>query len=78
MCILVFHKLFSFFQCKIDAVEIDEEIANCAKNWFGLEEDENISIHIADGLKFVKESALAGIWQNIKNIFLNEPQYLES
>lgn len=45
-------------QCNIEAVEIDEEIANCAKNWFGLDKD--IKIHIADGLEFVRNAAKEG------------------
>jgi len=47
-------------KCKIEAVEIDEEIANCAKNWFGLYEQNDVKIHITDGLEFVRNAAQEG------------------
>lgn len=37
---------------EIDAVDIDPEIAKVAKDWFGLTDD--INIHIADGLDFIR------------------------
>jgi spermidine synthase len=36
----------------------DEEIANVAKNWFGLSDD--IRIHIGDGLEYIKNAANSG------------------
>jgi len=44
--------------CSIEAVEIDEEIATCARDWFGL--DKEIKVHIADGLEFVRRAASEG------------------
>lgn len=41
-------------------MEIDECIANVAKDWFGLKEDERLRIHIADGLKYIDDAAKAG------------------
>ena len=43
-------------KCHIDAVEIDEKIANVAKEWFELKEDDKTHIHIDDGIKFIKEA----------------------
>ena len=55
-----FYFSLNFTQCNIDAVEIDECIANVAKDWFGLKEDDRLRIHIADGLKYIDDAAKAG------------------
>ena len=49
---------------KIDAVDWDDKVAIMAKNWFGLKEDENLKVHIEDGLKFVSDAAKQGIQIN--------------
>lgn len=41
---------------KIDAIEIDPAIVKVATEWFGLVPDENLRIHVADGIDFVKEA----------------------
>ena len=37
----------------VDAVEIDTKIAQVAKDWFGLVEDQRTRVHVDDGLKFI-------------------------
>ena len=49
-------------KCEIEAVEIDEEIANAAKDWFGLVEDNRTHIYIEDGLKFIREQLNRKKW----------------
>jgi spermidine synthase len=44
----------------VDAVEIDPKIVQAAKDWFDLSEDANMRVHVADGLKFVREAAQGG------------------
>ena len=55
-CVLRHAIIFFYFQCDIDAVEIDGEIKETAKNWFGLVENESIRLHVCDGLKFIEDS----------------------
>jgi hypothetical protein len=44
-------------KCEIDAVEIDDKIAQVAQDYFGLKPDKNMRIHVDDGLKFIHEVA---------------------
>lgn len=40
-------------------MEIDPKIAQVAKDWFGLVEDERCRVHIDDGLKFIDAASKA-------------------
>lgn len=44
----------------MDAVEIDPKIAQVAKDWFGLVEDQRTRVHIGDGLKFIETASKEG------------------
>jgi spermidine synthase len=54
---LIFNNLT---KCEIDAVEIDEEIAKAAKDWFGLIEDDKTRVHVDDGIKFINDASKIG------------------
>jgi spermidine synthase len=43
---------------RIDAIEIDPVVVEAARRYFGLVEDENYRVHIADGAAFVRESKM--------------------
>jgi spermidine synthase len=43
-------------QARIDAVEINPVVVEAAKRFFGLVEDENYRVHLADGAAFVQEA----------------------
>ena len=45
---------------EIDAVEIDENIVQVAKDWFELKEDNKTRLFVDDGLKFVQEAVNRG------------------
>lgn len=49
-----------FPQVCLEAVEIDPEMAQIACDWFGFKHDENVSIHIADGLNYIRQLADTG------------------
>ncbi|XP_024026102.1 methyltransferase-like protein 13 [Morus notabilis] len=39
----------------IEVVELDPVILNLARDYFGFTEDEHLQVHIADGIKFIRE-----------------------
>lgn len=45
---------------QVEAVEIDPSVVSVAKDWFGLVEEDGLSIHIADGLEHIQELANKG------------------
>lgn len=45
-----------FPQTYIDAVEIDPEVINVAKRFFGFREDERMKAHAADGRRFIEQT----------------------
>ncbi|ESO86417.1 hypothetical protein LOTGIDRAFT_129263 [Lottia gigantea] len=47
-------------QLYIDVVDIDPTIVKIAKDWFGFKNDNNLQVHIADGLDFIKNSPSKG------------------
>lgn len=49
--------LENIFQLNITAVEIDKEMLKIATEYFGLVQNENLKVEIADGIKFLEESA---------------------
>ncbi|KAJ6314990.1 hypothetical protein OIU78_018469 [Salix suchowensis] len=40
---------------QIEVVELDAVVLSLARNYFGFAEDERLKVHIADGIKFVRE-----------------------
>ena len=40
-------------QIQIDAVELDPTVVEIAKQWFSFREDDNIKVHICDGLQYL-------------------------
>lgn len=47
-------------QTALDIVELDPEILKVAEDWFGFSQSEGRRVHLADGVKFVEDSVLAG------------------
>jgi spermidine synthase len=45
-----------FPEAAIDAVDIDPEVVNVAKRFFGFREDELMKAHVADGRQFIEKS----------------------
>ena len=41
-------------KCRIDVVEIDQEVVSVAKKWFGLWEDEGLNVVVGDGREYVR------------------------
>jgi len=48
--------LLMYPDIQIDVVEIDPEVVDVAKNYFGLEDDPRLTIYTEDGRKFLKNS----------------------
>lgn len=44
----------------ITAVDVDPDMLEVAKNWFGLKPDEMLSVKIIDGIKFLQDVAIKG------------------
>ncbi|XP_062584917.1 eEF1A lysine and N-terminal methyltransferase-like [Saccostrea cucullata] len=47
-------------QIEIDSVDIDPEIVEVARKWFGYQEDSKQRVHVADGIKFVQDAVREG------------------
>jgi spermidine synthase len=45
---------------KIDVVEIDSAIAKVATDWFGFAPSDRLTVHVADGLDYVKKLQTEG------------------
>lgn len=45
---------------RITAVDIDADMLEVAKNWFGLKPDAMLLLKIADGIKFIEDAANKG------------------
>jgi spermidine synthase len=43
-------------QMKIDVVDLDPEVINVAKNYFGFKEDDNMKAYAKDGRKFIEDA----------------------
>ncbi|GAB2295689.1 hypothetical protein Dimus_029843 [Dionaea muscipula] len=41
----------------VEVVELDPEVLNLARDYFGFSEDKNLKVHLADGVEFVKKIA---------------------
>jgi spermidine synthase len=48
------HKHFP--QVEIDVVDIDADVVDVAKRFFGFQEDATLHVHVADGRRFIEES----------------------
>ncbi|XP_070177056.1 eEF1A lysine and N-terminal methyltransferase-like isoform X2 [Littorina saxatilis] len=46
-----------FPQVQLEAVEIDEEMSHVATDWFGFHHNNNVTVHITDGLDFIAKLA---------------------
>ena len=46
---------------KLEAVEIDSEMSEVATNWFGFQHNDNVTVHIADGLDFILQLEQKGL-----------------
>lgn len=51
-------------------VEIDPDVVKIAADWFGVVEDDQMKVHVADGIDFVKRLNTAG-WLWIKIYICN-------
>lgn len=49
-----------FPQVHLDVVEIDGEMSRVASEWFGFRHNDNVAIHIADGLHYITQLAQTG------------------
>ncbi|XP_077986921.1 eEF1A lysine and N-terminal methyltransferase-like [Glandiceps talaboti] len=49
-----------FSKMYIDSIELDPAIADVARNWFGLIEDERMKVFVEDGLTFIDSKAATG------------------
>lgn len=49
-----------FPKTHITAVDVDADMLEIAKNWFGLKPDEMLSVKIIDGIKFLEDAAITG------------------
>ena len=47
-------------QVRLEAVEIDGEMSKVASDWFGFHHNDNVTVHIADGLHFISQLATRG------------------
>ena len=47
-------------QVRLEAVEIDGEMSKVASDWFGFRHNNNVTVHIADGLHFISQLATRG------------------
>lgn len=47
---------------RIVAVDIDADMLNVAKNWFGLKPDGMLDVKIVDGIKFLENATNAGMY----------------
>ena len=56
-------------QATIVCVELDSQVVDIAKRWFGLKEDSNIQSVIADGLEFMLSEIKEG---NFCSIFMQK------
>lgn len=45
---------------RITAVDVDPDMLEVAKNWFGLKQDAMLAVEIADGIKFLETSSRKG------------------
>lgn len=53
-----------FPELHIDAVDIDSAVIEIAQRYFGLKTGPNLKVHCADGLKYIQDLAISGIWFN--------------
>lgn len=44
----------------MEAVEIDDAVVSVATKWFNLTTDDQLVVHVADGLQFVSELSQSG------------------
>ncbi|GFR89168.1 methyltransferase-like protein 13 [Elysia marginata] len=50
----------AFPQVSIEAVELDAAVVDVATKWFDLRPDEKLTVHVADGLEFVRNLVASG------------------
>jgi len=44
----------------VEAVEIDAAVVSVATKWFNLKTDDQLVVHVADGLQFVSDMSQSG------------------
>ena len=58
----------------IEAVELDPAVVDVATNWFDLQPDEKLVVHVADGIEFVRSLVASGMTVSEKNRFIDQSQ----
>lgn len=46
---------------RLIAVDIDQDMLDVSKNWFGLKTDKMLTVKIMEGTKFLEDAACAGM-----------------
>ena len=49
-----------FLQALVEVVDIDPEVVTVAKDWFGFAEDARMTVHVADGIQYLRDSRTQG------------------
>ncbi|CAN0875326.1 eEF1A lysine and N-terminal methyltransferase [Linum grandiflorum] len=60
---LFLHRSIPFLHCEV--VELDPVILNIASDYFGFVEDEDLKVHIADGIKYIEELKVATVGSSV-------------
>ncbi|KAK3697598.1 hypothetical protein RRG08_033328 [Elysia crispata] len=55
----------AFPQVSIEAVELDPAVVDVATNWFDLQPDEKLVVHVADGIEFVRSLVASGTKRDV-------------